>query len=156
MSLQKEPLVSIILPSYKMGSYVSRALESIGKQTYTNWEVLLVDDCGPEDGTHNAVLEFQSNYPANRVQYIRNSENFGIGNSRNIAIAESRGEFLAFLDPDDFWGDNYLWEAVNGIGDSDLCFQGARIVDENGTDHGIRMERRMDDLIARFPESLFR
>jgi len=96
MSLQKEPLVSIILPSYKMGSYVSRALESIGKQTYTNWEVLLVDDCGPEDGTHNAVLEFQSNYPANRVQYIRNSENFGIGNSRNIAIAESRVNFWPF------------------------------------------------------------
>ncbi len=148
-------LVSVILPSYKVGRFARQALESIGAQTYGNWEVILVDDCGPEDGTREAVAKFAKGHPDHRVEYIRNAENVGCGHSRNIAIAEARGEFLALLDPDDFWGDNYLRRAVSGIGDADLCFQGARIVDENGVDHGVRMASRMDGLVARFPESLF-
>ena len=150
-----DPLVSVILPSYGMGKFIQQALESIGSQTYGNWEVILVDDCGPEDGTREAVLNFRDSYPAKRVEYIRNVENKGCGESRNVGMRVASGQYIALLDPDDFWGDNYLQEAVSGIGNADLCFQGARIVDENGLDHGVRMASRMDDLVARFPESLF-
>lgn len=148
------PLVSVILPSFKMGKFVSQALESIGAQTYGNWEVILVDDCGPEDGTREAVMEFRASHRSKRVEYIRNVENKGCGESRNIAMKAAVGEYYGFLDPDDFWSESYLQEAISGIENADLCFQGARIVDEHGIDHGVRMECRMDDLIGRFPESL--
>ena len=51
------PLVSVILPSYGMGKFIRQALESIGSQTHANWEVILIDDCGPEDGTREALQE---------------------------------------------------------------------------------------------------
>ena len=47
----KQPLVSGIMPCFKMGRFIGEALESVGAQTYTNWEVIAVDDCGPEDAT---------------------------------------------------------------------------------------------------------
>ena len=63
----KHPLVSVIMPCYKMGRFIGEALESVGKQTYTNWEVIAVDDCGPEDGTRKAVEFFAKQFPNNRI-----------------------------------------------------------------------------------------
>ena len=70
-------LVSVIIPCYKMGGYIAEALESIGKQTYENWEVIAVDDCGPEDGTREIVESFAADQPQHRVEYIRHKENGG-------------------------------------------------------------------------------
>ena len=57
------------MPCYKMGRFIGEALESVGKQTYTNWEVLAVDDCGPEDGTREAVEGFAKQFPNNGIIY---------------------------------------------------------------------------------------
>ena len=150
------PLVSVILPSYRMGRFVPQALASIGAQTHTNWEVLLVDDHGPEDGTRGAMEAFAREHPSNRVEYIRNAENVGCGHSRNVAIAEARGEYLACLDPDDAWQPHHLEIALQGLGDADLCFTRCRSIDEEGNDLGPHMGGRMDELEAAFPRSLFR
>ncbi len=150
------PLVSIIIPSFRMGRFVPQALGSVGAQTHGDWEVILVDDCGPEDGTREAVESLAREHPSKRVEYIRNGQNVGCGHTRNNAMAEARGEFLAFLDPDDFWDPRHLEIALRGIGDADLFSDRCRSIDEQGNDLGPHMGGRMDELVASFPRSMFR
>ncbi|MBE2179494.1 MAG: glycosyltransferase, partial [Chthoniobacterales bacterium] len=121
-----------------------------------DWEVILVDDCGPEDGTREAVESLAREHPSRRIEYIRNEQNVGCSHTRNIAMAGARGEFLAFLDPDDYWGPRQLEIALQSIGDADLCFTRGRCVDERGSDLGPHMGGRMDELVAAFPRSMFR
>jgi glycosyltransferase involved in cell wall biosynthesis len=102
------PLVSVILPCYKMGQFISEALESIGSQVYTEWEVIAVDDCGPEDGTRAVIEAFASRHLDHRIELICHETNQGVGAARNTAIAAAKGDFLAFLDPDDHWKPDHL------------------------------------------------
>ena len=96
------------MPCYGMGKYIAEALESVGKQRYTRWEVIAVDDCGPEDGTKEIIESFASEHPEHRVEYIRHEENGGVSKARNTAIKAASGEFIAPLDPDDYWLENHL------------------------------------------------
>jgi len=107
-AMSDQLLVSIIIPCYKMGEFVSEALESIGEQSYGEWEIVVVDDCGPEDGTRVVVEAFAARHRERRVEFIRLSENQGVSGARNSGAAEAKGEFLAFLDPDDLWRANHL------------------------------------------------
>ncbi len=100
--------VSIILPCYNMGKFIGEALESVAAQTYPHWELIAVDDCGPEDGTREAVEDFAARHPTRRVEFIRLPENRGVSGARNAGAAAARGELLAFLDPDDLWQENHL------------------------------------------------
>jgi teichuronic acid biosynthesis glycosyltransferase TuaG len=108
----KKPLVSVIMPCYKMGRFIGEALESVGAQTYTNWEVIAVDDCGPEDGTKEAVEDFAKKFPDHRILYHRHEKNGGVSAARNTAIGIAQGEYLAFLDPDDIWDAAKLEQSV--------------------------------------------
>lgn len=101
-------LVSIVVPTYKMGRYIAHALDSVGSQTYHRWELLIVDDCGPDDGTAEIVSAFSQKHPANRIEFIRHAVNTGVSGARNTAISASTGELVAFLDPDDLWLPEYL------------------------------------------------
>jgi glycosyltransferase involved in cell wall biosynthesis len=107
-TMSAEPLVSIIIPCYKMGEFISEALESIEKQSYGEWEIVVVDDCGPEDGTREVVEAFASQHTGRRINFIRLAGNKGVSGARNAGAAEAKGEFLAFLDPDDLWRANHL------------------------------------------------
>lgn len=102
------PLISIIMPCHGMGKYIGEALESVGKQTYTHWEVIAVDDCGPDDGTKEIIESFVSEHPEHRVELIRHEENKGVSAARNTAIEAANGEFIAPLDPDDRWKSRHL------------------------------------------------
>ena len=148
--------VSVIVPSFRMGKFIGQALASVGSQTHGEWEVIVVDDCGPEDGTREAVAEFANRHPHRRIEYIRNAENVGCGESRNVAIAEAGGDFLALLDPDDYWGPLHLERAVGALANADLCFCRCRSIDADGNDVGPHLGDRIDELIASFPGSLFR
>jgi glycosyltransferase involved in cell wall biosynthesis len=150
------PLISVILPCHSMGKFIRQALESVAHQTYTNWELIAVDDCGPEDGTQKALLDFKESHPSNRVEYIRNQINVGCGESRNIGMNAACSDFYAFLDPDDFWNELYLDHAVRGIEGHDLCFCRCRSVDEEGRDLGPHLGKRMNGLVSNFPDSLLR
>lgn len=96
-----ETLVSVIIPSFKMGQFIGEALQSVGAQTYPHWEVIVVDDAGPEDGTRAAVDAFAVKHPDHRVEYIRHGTNQGVSVARRTALQASRGEYIAFLDADD-------------------------------------------------------
>jgi len=152
----KKPLVSVIMPCYKMGRFIGEALESVGKQTYTNWEVIAVDDCGPEDGTRKAVEFFAKQFPNNRIIYHRHEKNGGVSAARNTAIGMAQGEYLAFLDPDDWWEDNYLFEQMALLtsgSDLDLVYSGVCFVDFKGEKTGRFIPSSY--FVASFPQSLF-
>lgn len=106
---------SVIVPSYKMGKFIGAALKSVGAQTCTEWEIIIVDDCGPEDGTEGIIKSFAAKYPQNRIEFIRHEKNTGVSGARNTAIRAAQGEFLAFLDPDDMWKPTYLHRVMEAF-----------------------------------------
>ena len=100
--------ISVIIPCYQMGRFVGEALESVGSQTYSGWEIIVVDDAGPEDGTRQIVADFAKRFPDHRVEFLRHETNRGVGATRNTAMSAVKGSLLAFLDPDDCWFPNHL------------------------------------------------
>lgn len=92
-------LVSIIMPSYNTGRFLSETIRSVLAQTYTNWELLLVDDAST-DNTDEVVMAFLTD---SRIRYIKNETNRGAAVSRNRALREAKGKWIAFLDSDDLW-----------------------------------------------------
>ena len=91
-------LVSIIMPAYNNGPFIREAIDSIISQTYTDWELLVVDDCSTDDTT-SIVASFKDK----RIHYQRNEYNMGAALSRNKAIQAAKGKYIAFLDADDKW-----------------------------------------------------
>lgn len=93
-----DDLVSIIMPSYNMEKYIAETIQSVMKQYYSNWELIIIDDCST-DRTSQIITSFNDK----RIRYYRNTKNCGAALSRNIAIDKSRGRWIAFLDSDDLW-----------------------------------------------------
>lgn len=93
-------LVSIITPVHNSEEFIEECLNSVLSQTYPTWELLLVDDCST-DNSATIIQEHANKDP--RIKYFRLEENSGAGVARNKAIAESKGNFIAFLDSDDLW-----------------------------------------------------
>lgn len=92
-------LVSIIMPSYNTAGYISETIESVLAQTYANWELIIVDDCST-DNTDEVVKPFLTD---KRIKYLKNEKNSGAAVSRNYALREAKGKWIAFLDSDDLW-----------------------------------------------------
>ncbi|MBR3933198.1 MAG: glycosyltransferase family 2 protein [Clostridia bacterium] len=92
-------LVSIIMPSYNTAKYISQSIESVLNQTYTNWELIIVDDCST-DNTDEIIKTYLGD---NRIIYLKNEKNSGAAVSRNYALREAKGKWIAFLDSDDIW-----------------------------------------------------
>jgi glycosyltransferase involved in cell wall biosynthesis len=89
-------LVSIIIPCFNTAQYLPQAIESVLNQTYSNLEIIVIDD-GSTDNTKNVIKPF-----LNDIMYIY-KDNGGPASARNLGITSSRGEFIAFLDADDYW-----------------------------------------------------
>ena len=92
-------LVSIIMPSYNTAKYIAASIKSVQAQTYTNWELIIVDDCST-DNTDTIVKPFLTD---NRIKYLKNKKNSGAAISRNYALRQAKGKWIAFLDSDDLW-----------------------------------------------------
>lgn len=114
------PKVSVCIPAYKMGAFISEALESVCQQTYQNVEVIIVDDAGPDDGTEQITRSFVAESRNGERKVIRHEKNQGVSASRNTAIANSTGDFVAFLDPDDIWLPHFLETAVDIFSNPDI------------------------------------
>ncbi len=98
-----QPLVSVVIATYNMGQYLPQAVDSILQQTWKNLEVIVVDD-GSTDNTPEVMLNYSTD---SRVNYIRN-ENQGQPKAKNCGIKNTKGDFIAFCDADDFWEANKL------------------------------------------------
>lgn len=92
-------LVSIIMPSYNTAKYIAESIRSVLAQTYEKWELLIVDDCST-DNTDEIVKPFLTD---ERIRYFKNEINSGAAISRNKALREAKGKWIAFLDSDDLW-----------------------------------------------------
>lgn len=91
-------LVSIIMPSWNTSNFISESIESVIKQTYKNWELIIVDDCSTDD-----TKDLLKKYKDQRIKYFINEKNSGAALTRNKALREAQGEWIAFLDSDDLW-----------------------------------------------------
>lgn len=94
------PLVTVYMPTHNRSDLLSRAIESVQAQTYSNFELIIVDDCST-DNTEAVVQTYQNQ--DNRIKYIKNIENLGACASRNKAIRAAQGEFITGLDDDDYF-----------------------------------------------------
>lgn len=102
-------LVSIIMPSYNTAEYIAESITSVQMQTYENWELIIVDDCST-DNTDEVVKKFLSD---SRIKYLKNDVNSGAAVSRNYALREAKGRWIAFLDSDDLWHPEKLEKQIN-------------------------------------------
>lgn len=103
-------LVSIITPLYNSSDFIGRTIESIQKQSYKNWELLITDDCS-NDNSVNIVESYHKK--DNRIKLFRLTKNSGAAVARNNSIKEANGRFIAFCDSDDRWKTNKLEKQVN-------------------------------------------
>ena len=110
-------LVSIIMPSWNTGKFIGESIQSVLNQTYKNWELIIVDDCST-DNTDEIVASFNDE----RIRYFRNDKNSGAALTRNRAIREARGEWVAFLDSDDLWMPKKLEYQIKFMQKNNLVF----------------------------------
>lgn len=126
-------LVSIIMPSYNTGKFIQETINSVKNQTYNNWELIIVDD-GSTDNTDEVVRAIKDD----RIKYIKNKVNKGAAISRNIALREAKGRWIAFLDSDDLWKEDKLEKQIKFMEDNNYYFSYTNYIeiDENSKFNG--------------------
>ena len=97
-NVRENPLVSVIIPTYNRADLLVRAVQSAAQQTYTNLEIIIVDDASTEN--IDSVVE---TFDDHRISYLRHDANYGASTTRNSGIKVAKGDYLAFLDSDDDW-----------------------------------------------------
>ena len=102
-------LVSIITPTYNCGRFIAETIRSVQAQTYTDWEMIIFDDCST-DGTDKIVEGYAKD--DSRIRYYRNATNSGAAVTRNNALRAAAGRWIAFLDSDDLWTPDKLEKQI--------------------------------------------
>lgn len=135
--MNNQSLVSVIIPTYKRTDMLSRALDSLLSQTYSNIEVILVNDNGRNKDYNNSLDTIVKKYLPlfNKFKYIENDDNKGASESRNIGVESASGRFVTFLDDDDIYHPEKIFKQVKLFNQSTLPNLGAvycqlKIVDE--------------------------
>ncbi|WP_242035121.1 glycosyltransferase family 2 protein [Mesobacillus harenae] len=133
--MDSQPLVSIITPVYKAEEFIEQTINSVQSQTYTNWEMILVDDLSPDNSKQ--IIDRISEKD-NRVRLIQLEKNSGAAIARNTAIENSNGKYIAFLDSDDLWQPEKLERQVQFMLENNIefSFTGYEIMKEDGTKTG--------------------
>lgn len=98
-------LVSIITPNWNCAKYVSETIRSVQAQTYQNWEMIIVDDCSTDESCEVVAPYVEQDV---RIRLLKNPKNSGAAVSRNYALREAKGKWIAFLDSDDLWAPDKL------------------------------------------------
>lgn len=128
-------LVSIIMPSYNTGCFIGETIESVLAQTYSKWELIIVDDCS-NDNTEDVVKKYLTD---ERIRFIKNDRNYGAAVSRNRALFEAKGKWIAFLDSDDLWMPDKLQKQIEFMVNNRFSFSYTNYieVDERSNPTGI-------------------
>lgn len=131
-----EGLVSIIMPSWNTEKHIAKSIQSVLAQTYENWELIIVDDCST-DNTDEIVAGFDDL----RIKYLKNIQNTGAALTRNRALREANGEWIAFLDSDDIWMPEKLEKQVLFMKKNGYVFSyhDFEKIDESGRGLGVRV-----------------
>ena len=118
-SIKYRDLVSVITPAFNSGRFVTETINSVLSQTYQNWELIIVDD-GSTDETVRIVKSFQEK--DNRIKLFENESNKGSAFSRNLALRNAKGKWIAFLDSDDLWMSDKLEKQIKYMEENDYHF----------------------------------
>jgi len=125
------PKISVIIPIYNVEKYLDKCLESVRQQTFSDIEIICVDDCSPDNSADIVEKHMAKD---KRIVFIRHEKNTGLGGARNSAIRLAKGKYLASADSDDYMQPNMLenlWEATDN-GSFDIVSCGFNRVDEMG------------------------
>ena len=125
--MNKNPLISVIVPVYNAEKYIDRCIESILTQTYPYYEIILVND-GSSDYSLFLLKQYERDYKNIKVFTQKNQ---GPGMARNLGIKKSKGEYITFVDSDDYIEDDYLKNLISEIGDCDISLCGYKRLDQN-------------------------
>ncbi|MBQ5484196.1 MAG: glycosyltransferase family 2 protein [Lachnospiraceae bacterium] len=127
-------MVSIITPCWNGEKYIAETMDSVLAQTYTNWEMIVVDD-GSSDGSADLVRSYEKKDA--RIRLIC-QENAGSAAARNHGIKEAKGRYIALLDADDVWEENFLEEQLKLMAQKDAAcvYSSYRLMDENSRVYG--------------------
>lgn len=127
----QESLVSVIIPTYNRPAYLKDAIGSAVQQQYRNIEIIVSDDCSPQ--SPQAIID---DFQDSRIRFRRNSQNLGIALNFVNAVMEARGKYVASLNDDDLWNEDFLEKLVPNLDanpDLALAFCDHYIMDSNGT-----------------------
>lgn len=125
---EKQALVSIVIPAYKVEKYMKRCLESILGQSYKNLQIIVINDASP-DKTGEICDQIASK--DSRIEVIHHSINQGVSAARNSGIQVARGEYIAFVDGDDFIAYNLIEKCIANIHSSDVVIFNVSTVRKN-------------------------
>jgi len=125
--MSEKPLISVIIPAYNASQFIAETLDSVFAQTFTDFEVVLINDGSPDTEALERALQ---SYPSN-LRYIK-QENQGAAAARNTGLRSANGEFIAFLDADDTWLPEFLEKQMEFLTQShaDFVFCDALLVGE--------------------------
>jgi glycosyltransferase involved in cell wall biosynthesis len=135
--MNTQPLISIITPCYNCERYIAETIESVLAQTYTNWEMIIVDDCSIDKSFEIAINLAQKD---TRIKVVKQEQNGGAAKARNKAIELSKGEYLAFLDSDDLWLPQKLEKQLQFMlkNNCDFSFTEYEHINEKGNPLGLK------------------
>ena len=124
--------VSVIMPSFNSSKHIREAVYSVLNQSYSDLELLIID-AGSTDGTVALIKQFSVD--DKRVKYINNVDDDGPAHARQVGIQNSEGNYIAFLDADDYWLPDKVEKQINFMQEKDINFSYTcyRSIDENGT-----------------------
>lgn len=142
------PKVSILMVTYNREKYIKDALESVLKQSFKDFEIVIVDDCSCDNTFFIVDRYIKDGMP---IVYKKNDKNIGIFNSRNVALSFCSGEYVAILDSDDIWIDeNKLKKQVDFLEENKeylICGSMASLIDEKNNVFGSLIFRSSDKVI---------
>ena len=123
--------VTVVTPVWNSEKYIEKTIRSVQDQTYTNWEMIIVDDCST-DCTVEIIEKIARS--DNRIKVLQQSVNSGAAKARNRSVLEGQGRFIAYLDADDIWKPEKLEKQVKFMKDNELGFSCAsyEVIDDEG------------------------
>lgn len=135
------PKVTVVIPAYNAMEFLPETLDSVLQQTFTDFEVLIVND-----GSTDAIAAWFITVKDDRVRLISQA-NQGLSGARNTGITEARGEYIAFLDADDLWASTKLEQQVHCLDhhpEVGLVYTWTRLVDETGKPTGVKYDSQLE------------
>lgn len=129
------PKVSIITPLYNSSDFIAETIESVLNQTYSEWEMIIVDDCST-DNSVEIVKEYANK--DKRINLIVLEENIGAAAARNVALENASGRFIAFLDSDDLWKSDKLKKQTDFMKKNNIAFSFSsyEVINQDGSKTG--------------------
>ena len=129
--------ITIIMPAYNTEAYIAKSIKAVMAQTFTNWELLIIDD-GSSDGTRKIAESFAKR---NSKIVVILQKNAGVATARNLGILKAKGDYITFLDSDDLWAPSFLTDTLQIAlaGDYPVVYAGYDLYDLAG--HWVKPEQ---------------